>query len=185
MKSRDPLRLTCTKTDCAHGLHAFRPDKKMITAGKEGECLACHEKFFDFSQSRQRNLADIDNTFTHMKMEYVRHWFWTTKLNEKARERATGRGLEATKAEMEKRLRSSIAPAKPFRDGFQTPIDDPKNIIYWAQHATACCCRRCVEYWHGIERGHELTEEEVEYLLALAMRFIQQRLPELNGGSGS
>jgi hypothetical protein len=34
-KPADPLKLTCTKSDCAHGLHALRPSKEMVTNGKE------------------------------------------------------------------------------------------------------------------------------------------------------
>jgi hypothetical protein len=36
-----------------------------------------------------------------------------------------------------------------------------------------------MEYWHGIERGRELTGEEIQYFLSLAMRYIDERLPEL------
>jgi hypothetical protein len=184
-KPADPLKLSCTKADCSKGLHALRPSKEMIAAGKEGECLACHEKILDFSVTRKRDLSDVQNTFALMKKEYVRHWFWTSPLNEKARDRAMRKGRAGTEAEMEKRLRTAVGPAQPFHDGFQTPLHDPKNVVYWAQHATASCCRRCMEYWHGIERGHELTEEEIGYLKTLAMRFIDEKLPELGGGTNN
>ena len=175
-KPVDPLKLTCTKTDCQHDLHAFRPNKKIVKEGKEGECLQCHQKLVDFELTRRRDVDAVDNTFEQMKREYVRHWFWTNPLNAVARNRALSKGPEATEAEMKKRLGSAIGSATPFRDGFQTPIDDPKNIVYWAQHATASCCRRCVEYWHGIPRGRALSEEETDYLLQLAMRFIREKL---------
>ena len=68
-KPADPLKLSCTKTDCSNGLHAFRPEAAMIAAGKEGECLGCHTKFFDFAGPRKRDLADVENTFELMKME--------------------------------------------------------------------------------------------------------------------
>ena len=66
------------------------------------------------------------------------------------------------------------------------------NAIYYAQHATATCCRRCVEYWHGIRRGRKLTEREVGYLAELVMVFVRERVPWVDageererGGSGS
>lgn len=175
-KPVDPLKLTCTKSDCKRDLHAFRPDKKKIEQHAEGTCLDCNQKLVDFEQTRRRDLAAVDETFAQMKREYVRHWFWTNPLNAVARQRALAKGPAATEAEMRKRLRTAIGAAKPFRDGFQTPIDDPKNIVYWAQHATASCCRRCVEYWHGIPRGQELTESEIDYLLQLAMTFITEKM---------
>jgi hypothetical protein len=184
-KPIDPLKLTCTKTDCQNDLHAFRPDKKTIKHHAEGECVGCHQKLVDFEQTRRRDLGEVDETFEQMKREYVRHWFWSNRLNAVAHRRALTKGPAATEAEMRKRLRTAIGGAKPFRDGFQTPIDDPKNIVYWAQHATASCCRRCVEYWHGIPRGQELTESEIDYLLRLAMKFIEQKMAQSSGDSSS
>lgn len=182
---KDPLKLTCTKSDCKNGLHAYRPSKAMIKAGREGECLSCHQKLLDFSKTRERDLDNIEATFELLRTEYVRHWFWTAPIVEEAKERAVRNGRDATAREMEKRLRTSVGSARPFHDGYQTPIDSPKNIVYWAQHATASCCRRCMEYWHGIAQGHDLTEEETAYLLTLAMRFIDERLPELANNSSS
>jgi hypothetical protein len=141
----------------------------------------------DFSVTRKRDLRDVQNTFALMKKECVRHWFWISPLNEKAHGRAMRKGRTGTEAEMEKRLRSSVGQAQPYRDGFQTPLDDPKNVVYWAQHATASCCRRCMEYWHGIQRGKALTDEEIAYLKQLAMLFIDAKMPELGvvGGTSS
>ncbi len=36
-------------------------------------------------------------------------------------------------------------------DGRQTPREG--NTIFYAQHATASCCRTCIEYWHGIPKN--------------------------------
>ena len=78
---------------------------------------------------------------------------------------------------MKKRIRQAIGAASPYRDGYQTPYT--RNAIYYAQHATASCCRKCVEYWHGIPEGHPLTDEEIDYLAALAWMYIEDRLPQL------
>ena len=56
------------------------------------------------------------------------------------------------------------------------------NAIFYAQHATATCCRRCAEYWHGIRRGRKLTEREVGYLTELVMVFVRERVPWLGAG---
>jgi hypothetical protein len=70
------------------------------------------------------------------------------------------------------------ASQKLFRDGMQTPLKG--NVIYYAQHATASCCRKCIEYWHDIPRDRDLTDSEVEYLSTLVCRYIDERLPALN-----
>jgi len=30
------------------------------------------------------------------------------------------------------------------------------EIVHYAQHATAACCRKCIEYWHGIGPVREI-----------------------------
>jgi len=76
------------------------------------------------------------------------------------------------------RLRTSIGRAEPFRDGTQTPEDG--NSIFYAQHATATCCRTCLEYWHGIPKGRKLTDEELDYCAELVDLYLDERLPDLD-----
>ncbi len=62
-------------------------------------------------------------------------------------------------------------------DGRQTPFTG--NLIYYAQHATATCCRKCAEEWHGINRDRPLTKEEINYMVDLIMLYIKKRVPDL------
>ena len=71
-------------------------------------------------------------------------------------------------------LAARIAPANPRKDGRQTPYRG--HPVFVAQHATATCCRACLERWHGIPRGHELTAEERAYALAVIDRWIDRQL---------
>jgi hypothetical protein len=65
----------------------------------------------------------------------------------------------------------------PFMDGRQTPTKG--NIIFYAQHSLACCCRKCMEYWHDIPQGTELTDEQIEYFTQLVMMYVDERMPDL------
>lgn len=53
------------------------------------------------------------------------------------------------------------------------------NTIFYAQHATATCCRKCLQEWYGIPLGVPLTEEQLAYFTELVMRYIDERLPDL------
>jgi hypothetical protein len=77
------------------------------------------------------------------------------------------------------RLKSSVGLSsdKLFRDGIQTKMEG--NIIFYAQHATASCCRTCIECWHGIPKDRNLSDDELAYLTDLALRFIDDRMPDL------
>ncbi len=58
-----------------------------------------------------------------------------------------------------------LAPAQPLRDGKQTPYRGHPAFV--AQHATATCCRKCLQRWHAIARGTELTTEQQHYVVAV------------------
>ena len=77
----------------------------------------------------------------------------------------------------EHRIRVSVGPAEPAFDGRQTGKSG--NPLFYAQHATATCCRKCIEYWHGIEQKRSLTESEIQYFAGVLKMFVDDRLPKL------
>jgi hypothetical protein len=48
--------------------------------------------------------------------------------------------------------------------------------VFIAQHATAACCRGCIQEWHGIEKDSVLNEVKVDYVVALIMGWIWRKL---------
>ena len=65
-----------------------------------------------------------------------------------------------------------LAPAEPYKDGKQTPWKG--HPVFLAQHATATCCRGCLEKWHGIEKGRELTPEEKQHIVEAIKMWLSQ-----------
>ena len=84
--------------------------------------------------------------------------------------------LSEIKEQIEKRLRESVYKGKKENlwDGRQTPLEG--KLIYYAQHATASCCRKCIEEWHGINRNVSLSNEQIIYLVELIMIYMKNRL---------
>ena len=56
-----------------------------------------------------------------------------------------------------------LAAAEPVNDGRQTPFRG--HPVFVAQHATATCCRSCLEKWHQIPKGRELTGAEQRHVV--------------------
>jgi hypothetical protein len=56
----------------------------------------------------------------------------------------------------------------------QTPYRG--HPVFVAQHATATCCRSCLERWHGIPKGRELTTGEQAYAVDVICRWIETDL---------
>lgn len=75
-------------------------------------------------------------------------------------------------------VETRLAPAKPPRDGRQTPMRG--HPVFVAQHATATCCRKCLARWHGIPAGVPLSDEQVQYTVDVIARWLGDRLAEPN-----
>jgi hypothetical protein len=125
----------------------------------------------------RRDRNDAAHTFSALQHELIRHHFFHQPVDEDAMRHARRKGRVKLKEAARDRLRKYLAPAEPPRDGRQTPLQG--NAIYYAQHATATCCRTCLKYWHDIPKGRPLTAEEFDYCAALVDLFLDDRLPDL------
>jgi hypothetical protein len=175
----EPLKITCTSTDCKNSLHCFRATREMKTANKAGACRDCGVELVDWSRVHERDSRDAAYTFAAMKFEMIRHKFWHVEIDQKAVNYARRKGYSGLEPAVRSRIRKSVGAPKPTRDGRQTPMEGSGNVIHYAQHATASCCRKCIEYWHALPQGRALTEDEIGYLAELAMLYIRDRLPNL------
>ncbi len=59
-------------------------------------------------------------------------------------------------------------------DGKQTPTK--AHPVFIAQHATATCCRGCIEKWYHIPKNKELSEKEIRFIKALIIEWIKKEL---------
>lgn len=171
-----PLDIKCTSTDCENDLHCFKQLKRM-TPDERGKCRACGADLIDWERIHRRDFADATHTFSALRYELIRHHFFHRPVDDAAMRHAQRKGRVRLKEAARHRLDKYLAPAAPARDGRQTPFEG--NAIYYAQHATATCCRTCLEYWHDIPKGRPLTEQEFNYCLALVELFLDEKLPGL------
>jgi predicted Fe-S protein YdhL (DUF1289 family) len=74
-----------------------------------------------------------------------------------------------------------LAPAQPKNDGRQTPWRG--HPVFVAQHATATCCRTCLQKWHAIAKGSELTPEEQAHVIAVLERWLRTQEAGVSGGT--
>ena len=65
-----------------------------------------------------------------------------------------------------------LKPSYIENDGKQTPMKN--HPVFIAQHATATCCRGCLLKWHSIQKGKNLSEEEIEYMVNMIMAWITE-----------
>ena len=110
----------------------------------------------------------LDVTFSRLKSSHFRSRF---RLKETDLTYIGDKGVEAVRKHAEEFISSRIAPRHPENDGRQTPFKG--HPVFVAQHATATCCRSCLEKWHKIRQGIILNEEHQGYIVSLIMAWIE------------
>jgi hypothetical protein len=70
-------------------------------------------------------------------------------------------------------IEKRLAPAFPANDGKQTPMR--QHPVFIAQHATATCCRGCLQKWHRIPKGRQLETAEKQYVLEVIKRWLVEQ----------
>lgn len=172
-----PLDITCGSTKCEDELHCFRMSNKDIKKhGRKGVCKECGADLVDWRRMHENDIEDAEYMFNTLKTELIRHVYWHTKIDPEAIEIALKRGKVDLATRARKLLKQKVGKAQNWNEGRQTPMVG-KEIITYAQHATATCCRRCMEYWHNITAGTNLSEEQLDYCVELVIRYIDERVP--------
>ena len=95
------------------------------------------------------------------------------KLSAKDLSYIDSKGIETISRHASDFVTTRIAPRFPKNDGKQTPMKN--HPVFIAQHATATCCRRCLQKWHGIDKGAPLEVGEVHFIVELIMAWIKQQ----------
>lgn len=113
-------------------------------------------------------VQDLDSLFERLGKSAFRSRF---RLRTKELEYLRGKGLDTVLEHARSFIDERLAPADIPNDGRQTPTRNHPAFI--AQHATATCCRKCLQKWHGIPReGHELTPEERDYVVSVIRKWL-------------
>lgn len=136
--------------------------------------------------SETLDLGDLDSAEVHSPkplseeraewigrtLERLSHSQFRSKFRLSAKDLAytVDKGPETIDRHAHEMLRKRVGDAFPLKDGKQTPWRG--HPVFTAQHATATCCRGCMEKWHHIPKGRELTDDEVDRLSALVMAWI-------------
>ncbi len=118
-------------------------------------------------------MRDLDALFVALSQSGFRRSF---TLRGKDLAYLRSKGMTAVLEHASDFIARRLAPAVIANDGKQTPYRG--HPVFVAQHATACCCRGCLEKWHGIQSGRALTDEETAHVLAALERWLRQQLAD-------
>ena len=115
-------------------------------------------------------IEEILNKLSYSKFRSSFH------LKKKDIEYINNKGMETIKSHAYDFIKNRLGSSNPNNDGKQTPMRG--HPVFIAQHACACCCRGCLEKWHHIPKGKELTNEEIDYIVNVLMKWIEREYYE-------
>ncbi len=84
------------------------------------------------------------------------------------------KGMDTIKKHAYDFISKRLAPDIIENDGKQTPMRG--HPVFIAQHATATCCRGCLEKWHHIPKNKELSNKEIDYIVNIIIKWINREL---------
>lgn len=111
----------------------------------------------------------FDEAFAKLARSRFRSRFGLTEADKRY---IAEKGMETIRRHAEDFVRQRLAPAHPLNDGRQTPMRG--HPVFKAQHATATCCRGCLEKWWKVPRNTELSVERQRKIVNFLMEWIMR-----------
>ena len=114
-------------------------------------------------------MQTINQALDRLQKSKFRSSFYLTK---KEQTYLSEKGMDVMRRHAEDFVRQKLAPAFPANDGKQTPMHS--HPVFKAMHATACCCRGCLNKWYNVPLSVELTDIQQEKIVNLIMAWIER-----------
>ncbi len=180
LKRKKPktLGITCGRSECKTDLHCFRP-KHGDNPASPGPCRECGAQLINWSQMHAREALEATEKFSLLRKEWIRHFFFhlplTARIETYARQHGSSGLVDIAQKQLSKGSMLEFNESSDFK---QTKMLDG-TIVHWGRHAVACCCRRCMAYWHNVPLTAELSAADIDYFGQLIMLYIKYRMPHL------
>ena len=173
-----PLEVKCSQTRCQEGFHYYT-SKRAPKGGSIGDCRVCGDASVDWDRIHKHDIEDLDYTFSSLKRELLRHVCWVNELDPKVIPHAIERGKPEVLRRATEIVTKRIAKIPVGHFDYMCTPKHGREIIHYAQHGTATCCRKCLERWHNIPQDIVLNSNQIKYIVGLIEKFIDDRVPEL------
>ena len=116
-------------------------------------------------------MATVEEALEKLKKSDFRAKFHLKNQDKKYVEE---KGIETIRLHAEEFIRTRLAPGFIPNDGKQTPMRG--HPVFVAQHACACCCRKCLNKWYNVPKNTPLTEIQQQKIVNLIIAWIEKEL---------
>jgi exodeoxyribonuclease V alpha subunit len=83
------------------------------------------------------------------------------------------KGMDTIRSHARDFVSIKLSDADPENDGRQTPMHG--HPVFKAMHATACCCRGCLNKWYKVPLHQKLSDDQQERIVNLLMAWIEKQ----------
>ena len=94
-------------------------------------------------------------------------------LNNKMKDYVKDKGIDVIRKHAYDFVNSRLKVYNSTKDGKQTPMRQT-HPVFITQHATATCCRGCIEKWHHIPKEKTLNDIEIDYIVNIMIEWIEK-----------
>ena len=94
-------------------------------------------------------------------------------LNKKMKEYVNNKGMDVIRRHAYDFVNQRLKIYDKNKDGKQTPLRQV-HPVFTSQHATATCCRGCIEKWHHIPKEKTLNDIEIDYIVNIMIEWIEK-----------
>ena len=148
----------------------FEKDRKVYRIPADHQHSQAQKAALDYYPKRKISRPH-EELFARLSRSRFRSSF---SLKQKDRDYIALKGMDTITQHARDMIAKRLAPAEIPNDGKQTPMKG--HPVFLAQHATGTCCRGCLEKWHGIAPGTELTDSQQEYVVSVIIEWITRQL---------
>ena len=137
-----------------------------------------HEKDYQHFYNIYKNLDNNKNMFLAEAYRYS-HTYGDdpSVVEQQVLERSTGILLIR---ELPDTVRMKETEAEAYSAVWDLMLELEKNLpmayIFFAQHATGCCCRQCLYKWHKIKPNQPLGPKQKAYIVKVLMTWIHKEV---------
>ena len=178
-----PVKITCMSKDCENDRHLYRPKRGEWREPSRGVCQGCGDTSVDMSIPRAKDANNPAAIFKELGREFIRDHFLSKPIDNRARRLIRRDGLDTIRARVAEVLDKCLRKPPDNFDGRRTSLEG--NIIHYAQHATATCCRKCAWYWYGIPMDGEMSRRDLAFCVDMVQAYLDRREGEIRAIHGS
>ena len=119
----------------------------------------------------KEQIKGIENKLNSLDNSKFRSSF---HLRNYMKEYINSKGIDTIEKHCDDFINKNLKIYNKEKDGHQTPTKN--HPVFIAQHATATCCRGCIEKWYHIPKEKELNDKEIKSIKAIIMSWINREI---------